>query len=117
MRTRNVDLLERVADKVEAEPEQWYQPEVVMEWEDCGTTYCLGGWAIKLAGENPDDASLSRATELLGLSFDESHFIFYEGMGHRLEEHAHKEVAEWLRAIARGESVEDSAPEWWVSEL
>ena len=42
---RNEELFRRVADAIEANPEQYDQGQ----WE-CGTTRCLAGWANRLTG-------------------------------------------------------------------
>jgi len=58
----NVALLEKIRDHILAEPNGFY----MQDWE-CGTTCCIGGWAVKLSGQEWN----RRTTEpenLLGLS-------------------------------------------------
>lgn len=107
-----IDLLERVADQIEIEPRLWQQRAFTSQVV-CGTAHCIGGWAVALAGKR----GLTEAGKLLGLTSDEWDFVFYNGFNHndsRYGETSHKEVAEWLRGIARGEDVFETAPEWWT---
>lgn len=46
----NVALLNRVADYIEAHPEQ-YDQDAWMLYDTCGTRGCIAGWAITLADD------------------------------------------------------------------
>ena len=116
---RNASLLEAVADRIESDPEHWDQAMFIMSTFDCGTSFCIAGWAGFLSGKYEDLESQYLWTtveyrQLLGLTEAEAEFVFFCGMGHKLQPFAHKEVAEWLRAIASGEDILTSAPEWWT---
>jgi len=50
--TRNVEMFDRVADAIEAAPEQYSQQVYGLEGP-CGTMYCVAGWAAHLAGWEP----------------------------------------------------------------
>lgn len=110
---RNKQLLEKVADRIEAEPERWNQAHF-RSVRECGTTYCIGGWACVLSDSLWQDEEIAK--ELLGLTRNEADFVFYNGFSQANHDWAHKEVAEWLREIARGGDIEKTAPEWWVQE-
>lgn len=43
----NADMLHRVADAIEAQPENYNQNEYA-EVSDCGTRCCIAGWAARL---------------------------------------------------------------------
>jgi hypothetical protein len=45
-----VDLLERVAEQIEREPERYEQRHWETQLESCGTAHCIGGWAMHFAG-------------------------------------------------------------------
>lgn len=125
-----IDMLERVADSIEAEPDRWNQISFrtfqIENGEVCGTTHCIAGWALHHGGVwNEIDQALDKvqgmnadslAADLLGLDYNEYEFVFYNGFAHTRHPHSHKEVAEWLRDIARGADVIESAPEWWEDE-
>lgn len=99
----NSDLLHRIADKIEAEPEHYRQSQwcsAIFSLGDdgsatvCGTAYCVAGWAVAL--ERPDllkangrfDASdeliEETAKELLGVNFPESYYLFGGAAGPKL---------------------------------
>lgn len=93
----NLDLIDRVLQQIDAEPERWNQG-----WwsgpSSCGTAYCFGGWAVALSGgvwtgdgytdtlvpERGDSAYPmadytyveERATRLLGLTQREADRLF-----------------------------------------
>lgn len=117
MTTRNASLLRAVADKIESDPEHWDQARFTTRrisedpYQSCDTGHCIGGWAAALSGFNVNHTSVAMMGRLLGLEFEEYNFLFFNGMGQ--EEGSEVEVANWLRAIADGADVEESAPEWW----
>jgi hypothetical protein len=87
--TRNVELLTRVRDLIREDPSKldmsdWARP--------CGTTACIAGWAVQLAGDKLEfgdhqvvsraqDGTLcdvdTRAADLLGLNEYEVNALFY----------------------------------------
>lgn len=103
-----IALLERIADQIESEPQLWDQKHFT-QWKDCGTSHCIAGWAMAFAPE------VHSWEEMLGFDYDECEFVFFNGFDHPHYEWSHKEVAEWLRGIARGDDVIETAPEWWTT--
>lgn len=99
----NSDLLHEIADRIEAEPEHYDQDYYSMA-TDCGTSYCVAGWAIVLAkpemlvngrirfhfSASPHDI----AAKLLGIDGDEAHRLFCGAsgplLGHTVPEALHK---------------------------
>ena len=81
----NVPLLIPIKEKILTEPENFQMPD----WE-CGTAYCIAGWAVKLSGQeklierNKEGLALNYsivAKDVLGLNtanywdlFDASHW-------------------------------------------
>ena len=67
--TLNKDLLERVAQQIEAHPETFD----MQDW-DCGTTACIAGWAARLSGKSMLGMDKGDAywvgVELIGLDAD-----------------------------------------------
>lgn len=78
----NVPLLRKAVEWAEAEAAK---PEIESEWcqgvyaergsalgRTCDTAYCIAGWTIHAAGEDPNLCSpAERAAELLGITIDE----------------------------------------------
>lgn len=84
--TINQDLFQRVYDQITSEPETHDQ----CDWEgrdECGTTRCVGGWAIHFTnpGRGVDDAAFALgftmisqyARHLLGLDETQAQTLFY----------------------------------------
>ncbi len=74
----NVALLLRVADAIAKYPEQFD-----MRYWNCGTTFCIGGWAHRLTGlDLPWNLSALHCRDsskvLLGLSSMQADELFYE---------------------------------------
>lgn len=63
-----ITLLRQIKEKILADPAS-FNMCFFQKKTQCGTTYCIGGWAEKLSGIN--------GWEALGLSFDESGRLFY----------------------------------------
>lgn len=125
---RNGPLLEKVAAIIEEMPDRWDQDHFVMTaeereklralWEDepdlwaddlaalrpveCGTTYCIAGWASVIANPEIEEAQIDEhsGAEALGLDAYEAGRLFYGGFGTKAED-----AAEALRRIANGEDV------------
>lgn len=68
---------------IEANPQHWHQ-RFYIKTDDCGTTYCMAGWAGKLAGHT--DAQLNNlvdgggidkvAMDFLGLTEEQADYLF-----------------------------------------
>lgn len=121
---RNAELLEKVAEAIEDHPDNWDQARILTGpagFErvdlDCGITMCIGGWAMFLQGWSlmqMQTASMRDIATELGLTTEEEiDLLFLGGMESRQHANAHKEVAEWLRSLARGESARTAMPDWW----
>lgn len=92
----NIDLATKVLDHIKSDPEHWDQRWYGVQ-DDCGTTYCFAGWAVKLADPqaqfrfdhdgsavyvNPSNSNhscriVSYAADLLGLNYDDGDMLFY----------------------------------------
>jgi hypothetical protein len=92
----NLDLLKEIHQKITTTPEGWDQ-EVWAAQRECGTSYCIAGWACVLSGykvnfENaePDfyggrevttldngEYIDAKASELLGLDDWQANVLFY----------------------------------------
>lgn len=72
----NVELLQKVKEKVLAEPEALDMGTWLDRYPECGTVGCIAGWACALSGHVPEtDREVEiRALSLLGLPFEE---LFY----------------------------------------
>lgn len=100
--TVNTELLLKIYDKVSAEPEAWDQGNWGQQTE-CGTTYCIAGWACVLSGLDvqftcaPGIAAVRagglpvafRAADLLNLDEYQAYDLFYD-TGNDLAEFAEK---------------------------
>lgn len=91
----NKELAIRVRDSIRAEPEKHRQNSYGTTDPDCGTTMCIGGWAIVLSGNiayewedwgegyreldvsDPDSNMFDSASEALGLSQDAANDLFF----------------------------------------
>src|SRR5215471_7019229 len=93
--TPNVELLRATMEKIEKDPEHWYQGWWRKE-RSCVTSYCFAGWAVTLAGgkwytytelygekDDPKEYVLNglifvnyRAQRILGLDDVEANFLF-----------------------------------------
>lgn len=90
--TYNTDLMLQVRNAIRMEPERHNQDEWGSHPEadpsECGTTYCIAGWAVVLAtgkslkegcakyDETPGFSDVV-AAQLLGLDSDEANEIFF----------------------------------------
>lgn len=96
----NLPLLRRVLKQIDAEPKRWNQLYWATETPNCGTAFCIGGWACELDGQNilfgynesseakasfvssddedTDGSELIKeaAERILGLNSDESYRLF-----------------------------------------
>lgn len=90
----NVELLQKVKEKILEEPlqfamEEYFTPEVYgmdaprEKIPNCGTAACIAGWVLTLhTGKNPRELWLadipisSRAARLLGLTWEEGDRLF-----------------------------------------
>lgn len=114
---RNRELFEKVADRIEASPRLYNQDDWVVERE-CGTAYCIGGWAVKLdpafeirwsvvyrthvcrVSDDEFVAFPDAAAEALSITSREAEILFH---GDWMDEEPVSAVADALRAIGRGE--------------
>lgn len=82
----NVELMERVMDRILTDPDSWTQDGYCIIG-DCGTTFCFAGHAIMLAGGEINEYGAFffngerispdvKAQDLLGLDTREAHRIF-----------------------------------------
>jgi hypothetical protein len=88
----NVAEMVAIYQHIKAHPETWKQ-DVYAERIDCGTAYCVAGWAVTRAGDElvwPEGAKLAqfvvvgsghekikvRAAHLLGLTEDQADDLF-----------------------------------------
>ena len=112
MLERNAELLEKVAARIEESPQFWNQDLFVDRHNECGTTYCIGGWAIKLHdGDEGLKAGVdypARAAELLGLTENEADVLFFGGF-----ESPVGQAADGLRRLANGEPVRQAMGPGW----
>lgn len=92
----NLDLLKEIHQKITTTPEGWVQETWAMQ-KECGTSYCIAGWACVLSGyevnfENVEPDSYgeqevsylangecidSKGKELLGLDDWQANSLFY----------------------------------------
>jgi hypothetical protein len=99
----NAELAWRVIDHIDAHPDQHDQGHWVRQ-TDCGTTACFAGWTTILSGDRPvtelpgyvdgftdvvtvdpegrsyDLTVQARARELLGITHQAAHDLFYNAM-------------------------------------
>lgn len=86
MPQKNIDLLKKVLKQITEDPDSHDQGE----WEiqtPCGTTRCVGGWALHLSSQQVyaegyglvlgQDSSAARAAHVLGLNGFERDALFY----------------------------------------
>lgn len=124
------ELLEATADAIETEWKRWEQQTYRSE-NACGTTYCIAGWICTVNGDLVNQFEMvdfdgvevdpaDRAAELIGLSYSQKMMLFFDGMRGYTTAHqkqlAAKEVAEWLRSLARGEPFDAAKPDWWSGD-
>ena len=92
--TNPVTILKAVIRAIEEEPRRYNQSLVVERreeeddgycprardyWPSCGTVACVAGWTNLLTGASKDEQeSLSRAEDVLGLTYDEGEQLFHE---------------------------------------
>lgn len=89
----NVELLNRVADHIEANyyefnMDHWMKTHTASWWEKvlaavglvkkpfCGTTACIAGWTCTLSGKRGDNIP-AEAQKLLGITLDQAQRLFY----------------------------------------
>jgi hypothetical protein len=124
---RNSALFDKIAAAIEETPARWRQENFVSstyspQGDICDTAFCLAGWALNLSGLSPGeilslDGPSIKAAKLLGLNFYESDRLFYQGFSYAKENKDNPgEIAEALRAIGRGVSVDDALPRDWTTE-
>lgn len=130
--TRNTDLFNDIADKVENEPEAydqstWLEPSK----NECGSRGCIAGWAVALSGDavHNSDGTLRGGVKsrYIDLADGRSQFIqevipfdifARESLGLSGDEANHLFAGTWkpkswlgvpgaLRALGRGASIED----------
>lgn len=118
----NLPLLRRVLRQIDSDPKHYNQKNWRSNTE-CGTAYCVGGWACVLSGEtieySPDGVMSVNgdplrpvgpvATELLGLKYDEMPALFFgnntredvERVAHQIAARAGEPL--WPEPITTGE--------------
>ena len=130
---RNRELLERVAQRIEAFPEHYDQGLWMTDSEDrhldegddasCGTHACIAGWAVIEAGEKIPAKWEDVGAELLGLTHNEAKVLFdqdWKPRGHDEADTAEmegKRVGEALRRLAEGDSVRNITDPTSVSDM
>lgn len=98
--TINTDMFQKIYDQISQHPETHDQ----MSFEKssyCGTTRCVAGWAIYFAYNNASIYDVDRlnyrnkpglsstssiAADILGLTSDQAHDLFYESLDHEAVE-------------------------------
>ena len=89
----NEARLQEVYDNIKANPEKWDQSNYISKGS-CGTTYCVAGWALLLAGTEVVDA------DGVEPHFDEtlhhlgSHYAAADLLG--LSEYQAEDLFEWI---------------------
>lgn len=105
----NTRLFRKVHDQIVADPESHNQADFETR-SQCGVTRCIAGWAILIDAHDKGDnvvsflnssaflrsrvSPSSFARELLGLTLDESEYLFFEADD--------EEAVEVVRACAEG---------------
>lgn len=62
----NVALLRRIQRQIDKAPERFFMSSFSKETE-CGTVYCIAGWACALSGKSKSTDLCGDAVKLLGL--------------------------------------------------
>jgi hypothetical protein len=73
----NTTLLRKISDTICKNASKF---DMGMWGNECGTTMCIAGWAIKLSGDDPrkyDSHLENRAKDLLGLTEKQVDDLFY----------------------------------------
>lgn len=123
----NGPLLEKIAAQIEETPHLWRQDsyktyvrngeEMLTFTNECETAYCIAGWAVFLTeGEKANTHGyFVEGMNALELESHEAQALFHGGMG---SPHpcSPGEMAEVLRAIARGVPVDEALPEGWYDQ-
>jgi len=69
----NVELLRKVQEQILADPKSFDMGDFQRDTE-CGTAYCIGGWAAKLSGLRPSSRD---GREALEIDRDQAERLFY----------------------------------------
>lgn len=99
-----------VADAIEKEEIAKFDMSHFVEEHDCGTSACIGGFAILLFPQFDveDMCSLYRATEIFELTENEGYMLFLDSMELFSER---TQATEWLRDLAEGRKTFDDLRE------
>lgn len=124
----NVALLQRTLEMIELNPERWDQDHWVSTTE-CGTTYCLAGWAYVLAtGVEFDELHepegiFEQAQAALGLTeqqaYDLFHFVsvFNDGPGEEeMREPTFSELVDRVQRVTGYRYQPPLTTQWTVEE-
>lgn len=88
----NINLLRRIQQQIQESPNTFN-----MDYWECGTTCCIGGWALRLAGEqfNWFDQDIQRrAAEGLGLTPRQAQMLFH--VAHWPKDLRYRHYRAWL---------------------
>lgn len=121
--SRNTELFDAIADRIEAEPHRYDQSDWWTLARDgagniCGTAFCIAGWAVELTvGTMKDKTSdglmflrpngdywADTAAVQLGIDDDEADVLFGAAW---MEGEQPSRVADALRRIGRGADIND----------
>lgn len=75
----NVDNIKRVRDHIAGLPDTLLDMAFFSMETSCGTSHCIAGWARCLLAPRSRRTDSAVAQDLLGLSSDEAHDLFYCG--------------------------------------
>lgn len=118
----NSALLNEIADQIESEPKSFNMASWVQSNRDCGTQFCVAGWAIIKSTTNkpvfdsfeenltqwlykmvPEDKSIREyASELLGITEETADYLFFAW-----EDEYSVSFPTLLRELAKGKSIDD----------
>jgi hypothetical protein len=87
----NVELLRKVQEAILADPKSFDMSDFQRDTE-CGTAYCIGGWAAKLAGER---VGAREGQEALDLTYEQANRLFYVTDIRWIEDHDTEEIDLW----------------------
>lgn len=76
----NIPLLRRIQRQIDKAPDK-FAMDIVCKETNCGTAYCIAGWAKVLSGitDSEDLRWSDGAEELLGIDHHSSRALFYTG--------------------------------------
>jgi virulence-associated protein VapD len=99
----NHDEIDDILDYIEAHPEEWDQRVTYIKKRDCGTVYCVAGFAVVRKYHHIDEWGVGvwdQATDILGLNYDQAYRLFQR-----------KNTLDDLRKIAKDFRIEEEQGE------